>query len=1461
MFAQLVSFMAKLPDLVRTSALAKAVLAIALLLLLLLAVLPLIGKARRKRIKAKETRTILKDLMVWRHVARLAQGGEPREQAKEELSDAIARIDELLKQGFDLASLHGRGLYGSPWLMLLGEPGSGKSTLLRESELELVPSAEETKAVPADKSLPVRFWLGGKAVVCDVSGGVFFDRWLEGSSAEWTHIVRQICRRHYRKPLDGVILTIPADALLADSGDMTRKKATLMANELAHLLDASGMRLPCYVVVTKLDMVDGFREYVQGLSGELRRQILGYENAGAVYRADEFAAFWDGLIARLRSGCKTSMLSREAQIPGASNRMDVTGKLYMFPENFDALRHNLHIYLETLLGEDTFHGTKDTVFDGLFFASAADGGLSFSPRMAALAGKNVEDLLVEGASPQAKPQVPRSYFVRDMLQTYIFNPSPHAAFVRKEALNRAMPRFVLCGLLTLFSLFTLFAALFRAGDLAASLDPAAAYYQSLATALAGRDGAGPPLIVKNRDGTFALNNTPGRQRASPAQFYYNALAYRDANLTPPLGFLLSDLLAWRELNMGRRDRIFIANRLYGNLVRIPLVKGVGSKLIDQSFSTPVLDRELRSVIESFALLDELDRADFQRVFLSNQYNAEAMTAYLLPELSNDSRALLNSFVPRNDRRHAFAEEAAYVYSDEFLRAKGAALAIILSAWQRLSVYPDSLYGKIKSLVSLSQNIVSAHSRIVLLLRRAADADSLRDAQNLVAEWKTLLGAHNSLIARGRELFADIQNEARRMNIPLGLSDSAGADPFGNNLINDYLFNDLVIDYAVKEHTNAFRKDMDFVREKSGGSRNGYLETIGALEREFSGSLDRELETLRAAAASLKNNALLSEKMTREPDSESLFMVTEKILNLAGAIDLPDPAQLRNGAAVNWMSGQYDLVAAFDNYEAFVKPYSENEKVSSLIANGRIILAAQAYLNRYLVLNAEYDFLSASTETIGAMIAARSETEGRELFSLSGRAIQSALGGGSLSYNRSYDPAIVKEISDGIAAYNDLFVHSANLTEQPKFLQNREGSIYQTSAFSNYLALFFSYWGQYPDNAYVPSPGWQAHRERIRQTKPYQINSVLQSLYSECVGILEDVNDIVLSDVLRREKTDYVASLNDRIKLLSAFMSADADRMLTAWGRLPEDAETAFRQLRALPLDEIKETYMTVYSDTRNISIGWWNDFIMDGVDILSITFSRLKLDAFAEKLESLRAFPLVADAPRQEALSLSDLEDLALLLRDMGAGELPSPGAEAAAAESALADDPLGPALRPILFRGSAARAWAQTIYQFAAAAANAAKPLVWTLSQPPVDVQGKLSLNGRLLAVDRFRYLEAAAAGRSPRSFNTYANETLRLAEGGPFDQGVSLKFYRASSDREASASFSLAGPWSIVALYVQQEQVLDGQGNRYVPVLVNDEWGQYVYFTEIAFNAPLPAPDRWHTAATWPNLRIADGMVTVGR
>ena len=117
------------------------------------------------------------------------------------------------------------------------------------------------------------------------------------------------------KASGGLIITLPADALLADDEALTQQKAILMTTEIGQLLNTIGMYLHCYVVVTKADMVNGFNEYVMGINDDLRSQIFGWINGNseARYDAGEFREFWDGLIARLHAGCEKSMLSRKSR--------------------------------------------------------------------------------------------------------------------------------------------------------------------------------------------------------------------------------------------------------------------------------------------------------------------------------------------------------------------------------------------------------------------------------------------------------------------------------------------------------------------------------------------------------------------------------------------------------------------------------------------------------------------------------------------------------------------------------------------------------------------------------------------------------------------------------------------------------------------------------------------------------------------------------------------------------------------------------------------------------------------------------------------------------------------------------------------------------------------------------------------------------------------------------------------
>ncbi|MFP3040553.1 hypothetical protein LQZ19_01915 [Treponema primitia] len=1512
LFSSLSGTMGIAMNFLKTSPFGPIIIILAVLLAVLFFVIPLIRKLRLKRIKNKETRNIMKDLLTWRHLAQLVKGGEEHDRAKQDLSDNIVRINELLKQGFGHAARNVPNLYALPWYVVLGEPRSGKSSLLAASDLELVPSVEEKNPEEdPNNSLPVRIWTGAKAVLYDISGKIFFDRWLDASSAEWNYIVRQICRRGRRKALDGVILTIPADALLIDDENLSSRKAILMANELGNLLRQSGMRLPCYVVVTKLDMVSGFQEYSGAFTGDLRHQILGFESDNRVFVEETFGKFWAKLYDRLRSGSK-QLIFPASGLSGSTgeNRMDRTGKIWLFPDNFSGLYGNLKTYLEILFGEENFHGTGNTFFEGVFFTSSKDMDFSFSPEIASLAGRNVEDVFIpvsrassanDTASKALELNTPstalvvvnasrtllapylqranllQGYFIRDLLHKRIFVPSPHADFVRSEAMRRHIPQYFLCAALAALGSVFLFSALFERDKLRSSLIMHESYYSWLDPVLQKNAPSRSPLIKEDEYRRFTLDRAPlyGESLSSRLQFYYNTLTQRDLGTPVPFGFGLSKVLVFGfNRNMGYRQKAFIANQLQKSMVRIPVIKNIGSKLIEE-VDTQILDHDTRGVIVSFVSLDEVQGVDFYKFFTARDFKLDSMIRYLVPDISNDTMELLSNYKPGYDRSNAPQMDIDYIYSPDYAAAKQAALDTMLSAWKRGAVYPDSIYGKIKNLAAISEEITVNYRDIENALKKINGVSSLSDVEEAVYEWKSLTDRHKALTARGRAIFEEVRSLLKAAHIPLPfeanlptlnmsgkgaiVQKKVSLDAFNNNLINDYLFNDMVISYAVQEYLRLFDADMEFIKLKTGNTDGGLRGQVIAEQNSFSGNLEKEVEALRLNARILQDNALLSDRLDEKPDAPSLFMTVEKIITLASDIPVPNRNTLqKSGFNVNWQTGQSTIKTATDAFESFVKPHGENEKVSALIANARVMMLAEAYYNRYITFTTSYAFLNSFEGNIAAVIEA--EADGSGLFSFSGSTIENLFGG--FYYNKGYDPVQLKFIVDNVASFAALFKTGEDAKNQPPFLRNVDKRMYQPRAFMDYLSNYIMYWGNYPDRIYVSAGTWDRFMSRASQYKSFQINSVLLSVYAKSLEFLNQIDNTLLNDTLVALRNRYAASLGDKLALMNQFLSADAERMFSAWASLPRDPLEAYAILRSVSEEDLKNSYLTVYTGAQDagnaaIGIGWWNSFVIDGSQILARHTDETNRTRLLENYEKYRAYPLCSNALPANALDFKTMQEIASLFEAMGAA-LPQ-GQDAPPDQTGR--DPVHAALHHSLFSGSDIQNWAGTVYQIASAAAGVEKPFSWIIHQPPVEVQNRLPVRSRLMAMDRFRYVEVSSAGNNPRSSSTYMNEKLILLQGNVDNGGISFKFYKTSRDREPGALIAYNNPWSIFELYLTEDYAMDDKGNNYIPIYLEDEAGKYIYYVELEFNVEIPASSVWYSSRTWPEITITDGMIVEKR
>ena len=1434
---------------------------LAVLVVIFFVILPIYRKIQRKRLKVKETTEIKKDLMIWHHLAQLVRGGTEHQEAKQALSGQIITINDAFKQGMQMLSVHNRKMYELPWFVLVGEPVSGKSTLLRNSELEMIPSAEE-EAVGEDekKALPLRLWLGAKAVVCDINGKLFFDRWLNGSSAEWSYICKLLYRKRLRRPLDGIIITIPADALLADDDALSQQKAVLMTTEIGQLLHTVGMNLPCYVVVTKTDMINGFDDYAMGINEDLRAQIFGWVNENGVYKSDSFKTFWEKLIVRLRSGCEKSMLSKNVatKLSTLSNRMEVTGKIYMFPENFNELYKNLSIYLRALFGEGNFHGADNAVLEGVFFTSAKDGEITLSPSLARLCEKKVEDApLPREPNPHFRP-----FFIRDLLSKIVFRPSKNAFFTVREKIKRNIPKYLLCIAMLSVGTVWLFAARFRNVTLKDQLEMQAEYYTTLSEMLAKGSVFSSSLIKKTADGKYELNaDSIKDEKVSRLQFFFELFGERETPNRVPLGFKTAALAVFGEENIGYKDEAFIFNQMVGTMVRMPVIHAVGDKLLTAG-ADDGLDGIKRKAIDSFTVLNMVKDENYASVMMSGQFNLKDMLTYVLPSTSNDVMNLLASFLPRYDRKYTNTMDPLYIHSEDFIKAQEMGLKSVIGAWKQLDAYPEAVYSKIRSAIRLSEKIRQTDAALSNLMEKSVQVVDEKELSGILEEWNGLLREQIKDNTSMNVFLDDI-----RASLPAHIGGKDDVSKASQLADQSFMYGNIPVSLLLRfygqQYEGMLREDFDFAEERAGQfmtanwNPDEWRKIIQIEEKKAVSLLAKEIKDLHKEIDNLRNTPLYQWKQSEKPGASGyMYNILNKFYTEASkAKSLSDEEIEKNDFKTSWLQTQQMIKDTLDRYDAVVRPYAENDEIAQVAAEIRKMLVRQSLADRYRVLHHEIENLPLSKAEMENFIAQNSKKE--NIFDFSPELAQETFE--ELSYDDKYDPKTVKQLLENVFVIARSFL--TNKKEQTAaFMDDNEHYKDKLEAFEAYLENFVDYWGTFPEYVYKEKTSWEDFKKRAAVIKAFKINSLLQPVYVQSLNILKGIDDTAVSEDIKKQKLKYIALLTDRINMLTPLYTDAAQKMVNAWADLPDNAEEAWKRLTSLTDKELKTSFFSLKTKGERGQISWWNDFSANGVALLKReNEENLKKALLPQEeedgqdgkkpkkrsfglLDDMSAFPLCRNCNTGRILTPKEMQKLAGTLKTVVA-EPPaasaSPAAEQKDQGEALIDKQLS------LFPDKNSLDWAGNVLKIASALTDEKKPLLWTLYQAPVEAQTSILSGNEVAAVNRFRYVEVKTdAAKTAKRFGTASAQETPVGQGRAANS-ITLRFYKSSADKEPEAQLRLGDFWSIFRIYLKDGGYTDPQsGKMYVPLTVRDKTGaRFVYVVGVKMNQPVLKQEEWPT------------------
>lgn len=313
--------------------------------------------------------------------------------------------------------------YALPWYMLVGSEQSGKSEILDDVDLEL-PLGKPKYSVDSQIT-GVNWTFFDRGVVLEVNGDTFLqDQAVASDEAAWTRLMRLLNHFRARRPLDGIVLTIPAGELYGPrrlNEAAILERARHIYTKLWKMQAILGMRLPVYILVTKCDLIPGFKSFATEVPAASYGDMFGWSSPYAM-DATYHTGWVDDIFDHLHRSLNRLRSSMFAQ---GHVRRERDGIL-LFPLEFMTLRDGVGAYLNGIFKESAYH--ESFFLRGIYFSGKAliHGAGAFTARGVL----EDADVRSQGLDPtQVKSE--RAIFLRDLFDKKIFQEGALARPVRR----------------------------------------------------------------------------------------------------------------------------------------------------------------------------------------------------------------------------------------------------------------------------------------------------------------------------------------------------------------------------------------------------------------------------------------------------------------------------------------------------------------------------------------------------------------------------------------------------------------------------------------------------------------------------------------------------------------------------------------------------------------------------------------------------------------------------------------------------------------------------------------------------------------------------------------------------------------------------------------------------------------------------------------------------------------------
>src|ERR1017187_9209463 len=351
----------------------------------------------------------------------------------------LDRVRQKFQTGLQEYRKRGKDLYKLPWYVIIGESGSGKSEAIRHSGIDFPPGLQD-ELQGSGGTVNMDWWFTNRGIILDTAGSMLFNEARAGEAPEWREFLRLLKRARPQCPVNGLFLVLSVESLIRDSADKIAQKASRIAQQLDIIQRALDVRVPVCLIVTKCDLLAGFREFFDSIDDPLlQHQMFGWSNPDpldAAFRPDLVEQHLGSVAARLRrrrmalirDNSGTGRLGDTQQFFAANyqlgrgptttpRRLDEVDSLFALPESVMRLAPRLRRYLETIFVAGEW-SAKPVFLRGIYFTSSMREGKALDEAIALATGLALDQLPEDRSWEKG-----RAFFLRDLLHEKVFRES------------------------------------------------------------------------------------------------------------------------------------------------------------------------------------------------------------------------------------------------------------------------------------------------------------------------------------------------------------------------------------------------------------------------------------------------------------------------------------------------------------------------------------------------------------------------------------------------------------------------------------------------------------------------------------------------------------------------------------------------------------------------------------------------------------------------------------------------------------------------------------------------------------------------------------------------------------------------------------------------------------------------------------------------------------------------------